>query len=118
VLLLVDDIPALQADAGFPNWDDFPVENLAQIEVVKGASSALYGSSALNGIINIRTAYATAEPKTKFSSFYTAFFNPKDLSKKWWDSPRYNFGLSVSDSRKVGKLDLVHGVYFLDSDSY
>ncbi len=118
VLLLVDDIPALQADAGFPNWDDFPVENLAQIEVVKGASSALYGSSALNGIINIRTAYATAEPKTKFSSFYTAFLNPKDLSKKWWDSPPYNFGLSVSDSRKVGKLDLVHGVYFLDSDSY
>ena len=23
VLILVDDIPALQADAGFPNWSDF-----------------------------------------------------------------------------------------------
>ncbi|MDV7393749.1 Plug domain-containing protein, partial [Arthrospira platensis SPKY1] len=51
VLLLVDDIPMLQADAGFPNWNDLPVENIEQIEVVKGAASALYGSSALNGII-------------------------------------------------------------------
>ena len=44
VLLLVDDIPALQADAGLAQWDDIPVENIAQIEVVKGAASALYGS--------------------------------------------------------------------------
>lgn len=74
VLLLLDDIPILTADAGFPNWQDIPVENISQIEVVKGAASALYGSSALNGVINVRTAYAKAEPETKVATFYTAFF--------------------------------------------
>ena len=56
VLLLVDDIPILSADAGFPNWDDVPIENIAQVEVVKGAGSALYGSSALNGSTGDRSS--------------------------------------------------------------
>ncbi|MBK8505100.1 MAG: TonB-dependent receptor plug domain-containing protein [Saprospiraceae bacterium] len=85
VLVLVDDIPAYQADAGFPNWDDFPLENMAQMEIVKGASSALYGSSALNGIINLRTAYAKETPVTKASVFYGATLNPRNIERKWWD---------------------------------
>ncbi len=84
VLLLIDDIPALQADAGFPNWVDVPVENIAQVEVVKGAASALYGSAAMNGIINIRTAYATSEPYTRISTFYKHYDQPKDRNKTWW----------------------------------
>ena len=31
VMLLIDDIPALQPDAGFPNWSDIPIENVSQI---------------------------------------------------------------------------------------
>ena len=86
VLLLLDDIPALQADAGFPQWNDIPVENIAQIEIVKGAASALYGSSAMNGIINIRTAYAKSDPETSFSTFYTHFDKfSGDVDRTWWD---------------------------------
>jgi outer membrane receptor protein involved in Fe transport len=84
VLLLMDDVPILQADAGYPNWDDVPVENIEQIEVIKGAASALYGSSALNGIVNVRTAFARAEPETKVSTFYTAYLSPEDENLKWW----------------------------------
>ena len=36
-----------------------------QVEVIKGASSVLYGSSALSGVINIRTKFPRLEPKTK-----------------------------------------------------
>ncbi|MEL7021959.1 MAG: TonB-dependent receptor plug domain-containing protein [Bacteroidota bacterium] len=64
VLLMVDDIPILAGDSGSSNWDDIPVENIAQVEVIKGAASALYGSSALNGIINVRTGYAKSKPET------------------------------------------------------
>ncbi|MCP4442079.1 MAG: TonB-dependent receptor [Aureispira sp.] len=84
VLLLVDDLPFLVGDAGFPNWRDIPVENIGQIEVVKGAASAMYGSSALNGIINVRTAYATGKPFTKFSLFQTSFMTPKRAETAWW----------------------------------
>ena len=33
VLLLLDDLPILQADAGFPSWSGLPVENIGQIEI-------------------------------------------------------------------------------------
>lgn len=118
VLLLVDDVPILQADAGFPNWDDVPIENIEQIEVVKGAASALYGSSALNGIINVRTAYAKSKPETKLATFYTSYFSPKDEGKKWWDEAPYTFGLSGAHRRKMGKLDLVLGAYYLNQESF
>ncbi len=87
VLLLVDDLPLMTGDAGQPNWRDIPVENISQIEVVKGAASALYGSSALNGIINIRTAYAKKKPFTKVSVFQTTFLTPKRAATAWWDYP-------------------------------
>ena len=118
VMLLLDDIPALQADAGFPTWDDFPVENIAQMEIVKGASSSLYGSSALNGVINVRTGYAKEEPSTKISVFGTTYFSPKDEQKKWWDKAPINYGFSFRDARRIGKFDLVNSLYFLDGDGY
>jgi outer membrane receptor protein involved in Fe transport len=140
VLLLVDDIPMLQADAGFPNWDDLPVENVEQIEVVKGAASALYGSSALNGIINIRTAYAKSEPEFKASLFHTVVGNPSapdqqwrqvaglgniaraifqtDDTRKWWNQSPYRTGASLSYKRKIQKLDLVAGTYVLKDQSF
>ena len=76
VMLLMDDLPVLTADAGFPNWDFLPIENLSQIEIIKGASSALYGSSAMNGIINIRTAYPKSKPETRFTFFSGIYQNP------------------------------------------
>lgn len=114
VLLLVNDVPALQADAGFPNWNDISMENIEQIEVVKGAASALYGSAAMNGIINIRTAYAKNKPVTKVSTFGTQYLSPKDERKQWWgDTLRYDAGISVAHRQKFGKLDAVFGASFL-----
>ena len=118
VLLLLDDIPALQADAGFPNWNDFPVENIAQIEVLKGASSVLYGSSALNGIINIRTGYATDQPVTKASLFYTHYMDPADPGKKWWNRAPYEAGASLLHKQKFNKLDVVISGFYRDNKSF
>ncbi|MEO1712591.1 MAG: TonB-dependent receptor, partial [Bacteroidota bacterium] len=118
VLLLMDDIPILQADAGFPNWADVPVENLSQIEVVKGAASALYGSSALNGIINVRTAYAKSDPEFKASLFHTTFLSPQDSEKQWWRNAPFTTGGSMTYKRKIGKLDLVVGSFALREQSF
>jgi outer membrane receptor protein involved in Fe transport len=121
VLLLVDDIPILQADAGFPNWRDVPIENIEQVEVVKGAASALYGSSALNGIINIRTGFAKSEPSLKASVAYTSYFSPADEQKNWWKdttvTPR-KVVTNVLYKRKFGKFDLVAGLNYFDLVSY
>lgn len=118
VMLLIDDVPAFQADAGRPNWGDIPVENISQIEVIKGASSTLYGSAALNGIINIRTGYATSEPVTKANIGYKYFMNPRDPKKKWWTSAPSMWNVSLVHKQKFGKLDLVANGFYENFDSF
>ncbi len=124
VLILVDDIPALQADAGYPNWTDFPVENISQVEVLKGAASALYGSSAMNGIINIRTRYASDVPETDVAVFSQVWGNPRDRRMKWWGTDTSGIGLpieagySFAHRRKAGRWDWVLGSFGAYRDSY
>jgi iron complex outermembrane receptor protein len=55
VLVLVDGVPANQGDRGGINWDVVPVDQIARVEVVKGAGSALYGSAAFGGVVNLIT---------------------------------------------------------------
>ncbi len=118
VLLLVDDIPILSSDAGVPNWDDVPIENLEQVEIVKGAASALYGSSALNGIINVRTGFARSEPETKISTYGIVYLSPSIKEAQWWDSPPTEWGGSVRHARKIGRLDLVTSAFYNNFTSF
>ncbi|MFZ1705696.1 MAG: TonB-dependent receptor [Saprospiraceae bacterium] len=113
VMLLVNDIPALQMDAGFPNWNDIPIESLAQVEIVKGAASTMYGSAALNGIVNFRSAYATSKPETRIMSSYTQYLTPADTFKKWWgSSARYQANASFLHKQKWNKIDLIASGFF------
>lgn len=112
VMVLVDDLPLLSGDAGRPSWGFIPVENIEQIEVVKGAASVLYGSGALAGVINIRSAFPTNTPKTKVT-FFGGVYNIRKKNR-WHDasSQPFNTGLSFLHSRKLGKnkeFDLVLG---------
>ncbi len=124
VAVLVDDMPILSGDAGRPEWGFVPVENIEQIEITKGASSVLSGSSALSGSIHIRTAYPTATPLTKvnvYSGFHSA---PEDSTQNWWapndsiSQPLYNsyafiHGTNFLHSRIINKnTDLVIGGNF------
>lgn len=55
VLLLVDGVPMNQADRGGINWDVLAVDEIDHVEIAKGAGSALYGSSAFGGVVNMIT---------------------------------------------------------------
>ena len=119
VLLLMDDIPLLTADAALANWNFVPMENIGQIEVIKGAASALYGSSALNGIINVRTAYPLAEPETRITMFSGIYDSPSDTAQRWWgnDIPFFT-GVNASHRQKFDRFDLVAGAYVYANESY
>lgn len=118
VMLLIDDIPALQADAGYPNWNDLPIENIAQVEIVKGAVSALYGSSALNGIINLRSTFPGSEPQTSVAIFSGYYGEPSEIKRKWWDKAPYSMGFTAKDSRKINKLDINSSLFAYTLSSY
>ena len=105
VLALIDGLPFISADAGNIKWQFLPLENLSQIEIIKGASSVLYGSSALNGVINFRTADATNTPVTQFYTETGIFGKPRNRDWVWWDTPRFFTSTSASHLQKFGKTD-------------
>lgn len=118
VLVLIDDLPLISADAGDIKWDYLPVENISQIEIIKGASSVLYGSSALNGIFNIRTNYPTKKPETNIAVFNGVYLSPKRKELVWWDRQPVFAGASFTHSRKVQNLDLVMGANLFTDQGY
>ncbi|MBW8050663.1 MAG: TonB-dependent receptor [Cytophagales bacterium] len=120
VMIMVDDMPLLSGDANRPEWNFFPFENLEQIEIIKGASSVLYGSSALSGVINIRTAYPKAEPQTKINIQSGFYDQPQRKHAVYWGEANPVFtGMNFFHSRIINKnLDLVIGGNVYLDDSY
>ena len=119
VLVMVDEMPMLTADAGDVKWNFLPIENCEQIEVIKGASSALFGSSAMNGVINFRTAYAKEDPETKINFFGGVYDKPKRKEMVWWadGDPTYA-GVNFFHAQKINKLDFVVAGNVYNDDGY
>ena len=118
VLALVDGLPILAADAGNIKWNSLPLENLSQVEIIKGASSVLYGSSALNGVINFRTADPGPRPETMFYAETGIFDQPRQRNWIWWDSPRMFSSASLSHMQKYGNTDISLGSFLIIDNGY
>lgn len=118
VLMLVDEMPMISADAGDIKWNYLPLENLEQVEVIKGASSALFGSSALNGVINLRTAYAKDKPITKLTTFFGSYDAPRHNYKWWKGSSQHQTGINFSHAQKLKQFDLVIGGHMFNDDGF
>ncbi|MDP3567576.1 TonB-dependent receptor [Sediminibacterium sp.] len=118
VLMLVDEMPMISADAGDIKWNYLPLENIEQVEVIKGASSALFGSSALNGVINLRTIYAKEKPITKIISFFGSYDAPSKTYKWWKGTTQFQKGINISHAQKIGNLDFVIGAHQFTDDGF
>ncbi len=120
VQLLVDDLPMLTADLSEIRWNFVPLENIEQVEVIKGASSALYGSSAMNGVIHVRTGWAYDKPKTQLMVYQGVWDNPSDPELRWWgrNEQPYQTGMMFSHRQKFKNLDVVAGAHYHQSKNY
>ena len=113
VQLVIDDLPLLTGDLKDIQWSAIPMETVEQIEVVKGASSGLYGSGAMNGVIHVRTGWATDKPETTFRIYQGIYTNPGVKEARWWDktfSPTFT-GAFFSHRQKVKNIDVVVGAH-------
>ncbi len=118
--VFIDDMPIITGDAGKPDWSLIPVEDIKQIEVVKGAASVLSGSSALSGAIYIRTSYPSVTPHTKINVYSGMYTAPRAPAKKWWNGINYLAGASFLHSRRLGEghTDFVIGGIIMADRSY
>ncbi len=73
VLVLVDSRPVNDPASGEPELHQIPVDAIERIEVIKGPASAIYGSSAIGGVVNIITKKPSKKPKTTVESSFGTF---------------------------------------------
>lgn len=106
VLLAYDGIPFFTGDTGEIIWESIPVTQIERIEVIKGASSSLYGSAAIGGVINVITKKITDEPTTFIKSGIGFWDTPHYSEWKWADNPRVFNNLTLSHSRRIGDLGI------------
>lgn len=91
LLVLVDGRQVFLDDYSYTVWNNIPVniDDIRQIEVVKGPSSALFGSNAAGGVINIVT-YSPLYDKNNVVSAYAGsertFGSEATMTKngEWW----------------------------------
>jgi outer membrane cobalamin receptor len=115
VMALIDGLPMISADAGSIKWQFLPLENIAQVEIIKGASSVLYGSSALNGVIDFRTADASNIPLIQFYGEEGFYGKPANKSWRWSDKATKFSSASFSLLQKIGKTDIaLSAAVFID----
>ncbi len=139
-LMLVDGMNVLTVGSNELNWNNVPVNNISQVEIIKGASSVLYGSSALNGIINVRTERPGVEPKTRISSYVGIYGNSKSgygwSGNDMWKSGDYQVepllrnslysgirkpiyeGWDISHSRRIGQFDVSGALNLFTDEGY
>ncbi len=70
VQVLIDGQPIFSGLAGVYGLQQIPTANIERIEIVKGAGSALYGASAIAGVINIITKNPEKEPQVEVSASF------------------------------------------------
>ncbi|MBI2841234.1 MAG: TonB-dependent receptor [Acidobacteria bacterium] len=122
VLLLVDGVEVCGKIGSSVDASTLTAEGVDHIEVVRGATSALYGSEALGGVINV----ITKSPQSRLSTAMTTAFESNGgrsfsgeigSKREAWDAVGH-FGLRHRDSYDLtpedpgttgGRFDRYHG---------
>lgn len=115
VLMLQNGIPITTAYIGNKGniWGGYPVEHIARIEILRGPGSALYGSDAYAGVINIITKSAAEVGGTE-AGLRAASFSSGDV----WLQHGGKFGaLAVAGYLRYGQTDGNHDLVEADAQS-
>ena len=117
-LLMIDGVPLLGSGAGNITWTMVPVSEVEQVEIIRSGGSALYGSSALGGVVNILTKNAPLKAETRFRLKSGIYSEPKYKQWQWRSQPGLFNYLDVTHSRPIGKHSTWIRFHKAKSDGY
>lgn len=117
VLLLLDGRPSLTGDSKGALWSLIPVSIIERTEVVKGAFSSLYGSSAIGGVVNVITKKPTYKSFTGINLKY-GFYEQLNDSLNFTDEVQSFSGADVVHSNTVDKFSYLLNFNYLQNDGH
>ncbi len=95
-LVLIDGVEVNNSWTGFYDWANLMVDNVERVEVVRNPQSALYGSEAMGGVINIITKKGKGPPTATVSAeggSFDTYRGGGSLAGRWGIT---NFAISGS----------------------
>ncbi len=135
VLVLIDGRPDFMGMMGHPLPDAYQMDNVERIEVIRGPASALYGTNAVGGVINMKSVQLRegeniTRIRSSFGSFNTrqyqlnhgqgyrsgyysvnAGYRESDGHREWSQASIQNYGLKTGYSF-ASQWNVTAGGYF------
>ena len=118
VLLALDGLPFYTGDTGETIWEAIPTTEIKRVEIIKGAASSLYGSSAIGGVINAISRDISSYPVTTLNGFAGLYDQPYYQDWNWSGEMRPFNGLTVAHSNTFGNFGFNISISRLESSSY
>lgn len=123
VQFLLDGLPLLTPDSDGIPFEALPFDQIERIEVLKGPGSALYGSGALGGVINVITKRFPDQPETSIKTFAGSYEPVKYASwRQEWNKGedfRPFFGGSITHAQKLSeKLGFWANMHYRQDPGY
>jgi iron complex outermembrane receptor protein len=118
VLLVWNGIPMMSPDIGDAKWGSIPVEQTDQIEIMKGASSVLYGSGALNGTIALSEREPSKSGDLKARVQYGLYDGPRRPELQWWTRSPMMTMADVYYGKSFKRLGASIGVHGMWNEGY
>ena len=119
VMVMLNGLPLLTGDASIADLSTIPVDNIHQVEVMKGASSVLYGSGAMGGVVNVIAGEAPDKPMTSVRLTQSVFDTPSNKALDWdGASAAYITAFNVFHSRKIGDLGMTLQLDLIKDSGY
>ncbi|WP_293726916.1 TonB-dependent receptor [uncultured Phascolarctobacterium sp.] len=114
ILVLLDGLPMNTTYNNGMEWEMVPVENIARIEVVRGAGSSLYGGRAVGAVVNIITK-DNPEKKGANVNAVVSYGSNNTWKKALYTDARVNKKLSFGVGYENRKSDGYKGYYYTGS---
>lgn len=107
-LVLVNGIPMNDPFSGAVNWSIIPKQAVASIEIVNGPMSALYGSGAMGGVINIITKRPSETVGTLAEASYGSYNTASLFLQGSGTSGAHGFYAAGRMYRTDGYMKVIH----------
>lgn len=101
--VLIDGVPSNDAGGSF-DFADLTTDNLTRIELVRGAQSAIYGSDAMSGVLQIFTHRgSTPDPQIDLSLEGGSFALSRQFARLSGQSNAFDYSTSFTHLRTNGR---------------